>query len=693
MATLPSASAAVACAVAMQQGVDLRNRRSETPLAMRVGIAVGDAEEVDGDWYGRPPVEAKRLCDLAAGGQVLVTEAVRLLVQSADGPTIEPVGPLVLKGFPEPVAAASVVWEPLPADAGRPPLPPLVRALPTSVFVGRAEEQERLAAAWGRALEGERGLALVCGDPGIGKTTLAGTLAIAAHRHGAVVLYGRSERDVGLPYEPWRQALGQLVECAPAHVLHAHARRHGGVLAALAPAFRDKVDDVPAYAPSDPETERYLLFAATLAILEDVAGEAPVLLLLDDLHCAGRPTIALLQHLQLAAGAMRLLVVGTYRDSEQPQALKELLEGLQRQPGIERIALDGLSKTEVGVLLETTAGGALTGSPDSVAQELHGWTKGNPFFLAETVRHVGEMGRHLDTSRGLDGLDLPKSVVEVIRGRVARLGDYASDLLSCAAVIGREFDLDVLSEVAATRTKQAPGLDEALDVLDGATKAALVEEHPEREGRYAFVHPLVVRALEEELTRGRRALMHQRVAEVLEAATDDARSSVGDVPTTGPRPSARGVEARGTPAHAKAVEFAVRAGRTALAQLAPDEALRWFEDGSSLLGDAPGQDEMRRELLIGLGEAQVHAGQPSPRDPARGRRDVAGRRRPRPPHRRGAAQQPRHVQLGGLRRRGACGHPRGRPRAGSSEDPRRARLLALLAAELLWSEDDGVAGR
>ena len=158
------------------------------------------------------------------------------------------------------------------------------------------------------------------------------------------------------------------------------------------------------------------------------------------------------------------------------------------------------------------------------------------------------MGRHLDTSRGLDGLDLPKSVVEVIRGRVARLGDYASDLLSCAAVIGRKFDLDVLSEVAATRTKQAPGLDEALDVLDGATKAALVEEHPEREGRYAFVHPLVVRALEEELTRGRRALMHQRVAEVLEARlTDDARSSVGDVAYHWAKAlGTRGSEARGS---------------------------------------------------------------------------------------------------------------------------------------------------
>ena len=226
-----------------------------------------------------------------------------------------------------------------------------------------------------------------------------------------MVLYGRSERDVGLPYEPWRQALGQLVECAPAHVLHAHARRHGGALAALAPAFRDKVDDVPAYAPSDPETERYLLFAATLAILEDVAGEAPVLLLLDDLHWARvGPPIALLQHLQLAAGGDAPARRGDLsRQRAAAGSSKELLEGLQRQPGIERIALDGLSETEVGVLLETTAGGALTGSPDSVAQKLHGWTKGNPFFLAETVRHVGEMGRHWTPSGAWTGSTSPRA--------------------------------------------------------------------------------------------------------------------------------------------------------------------------------------------------------------------------------------------------------------------------------------------
>jgi hypothetical protein len=249
------------------------------------------------------------------------------------------------------------------------------------VFVGRAEEQERLAAAWGRALEGERGLALVCGEPGIGKTTLAGTLAIAAHRHGrGGALTAAPSATSACPINPGARpsasswSVRRPTSCTPMPAVTAVRWRHSPRPSAT------RSTTFPNTPPSDPETERYLLFAATLAILEDVAGEAPVLLLLDDLHCAGRPTIALLQHLQLAAGALRLLVVGTYRDSEQPQALKELLEGLQRQPGIERIALDGLSETEVGVLLETTAGGALTGSPDSVAQELHGVDQGQPLL-------------------------------------------------------------------------------------------------------------------------------------------------------------------------------------------------------------------------------------------------------------------------------------------------------------------------
>ena len=112
MTAFPNASAALACAVAMQQAAARHNRRvPDRALAIRIGISAGEVSCEEGDYFGTPVVEAARLCAAARGGQILVTELTRLLAGGRAGPALEPVGSLSLKGLPEPVPACQVTWE------------------------------------------------------------------------------------------------------------------------------------------------------------------------------------------------------------------------------------------------------------------------------------------------------------------------------------------------------------------------------------------------------------------------------------------------------------------------------------------------------------------------------------------------------------------------------------------------------
>ena len=686
MASFDRVAAAVTCAIGMQQRIESRNRQASPPLNVKIGVAVGDAVGEAGDWFGAPVVEAARLCEAAGGGQILVTEAVHLLTSAVDAPPMRPVGPLELKGLPESVPAWSVEWERLPAQAGAPPLPPRLRDVPFEGFVGRVDEREQLAAAWAQARDGERRLVLVCGEPGIGKTRLAADLAHETRRGGATVLYGRCDDEAGVPYPPWREALGHLVEVGPDELLREHVDAHGGELARLVPGLRARFDGVPQPQATDPETERYLLFGAAVEFLRQASCRAPVLLILDDLHWATRPTLALLRHLQVAVPSMPLLVVATYRDPGWSRAapLAELLGDLHREPGVERVTLAGLGEREAQTFLETSAGHDLDAGGAALARDLHRETAGNPFFLGEMVRHLTESGA---IQRGSDGgwteatvlatLELPASVHEVISGRVARLGPDAERVLRTAAVIGREFDVHLLARVSGI------GEDEAIDILEAAAAAALVAEATDRPGRFTFVHALVNHALGDELTGARRARLHERIAQALEQRrADDPEPQLGELAQHWAAVAEPG-------AQAKARDYATRAGRAALSQLAPDEAVRWFEQALELDARLPETDAAnRRELLLALGEAQLQAGVPQFRETLL---DVARAAK--------AAGDGDHLV------RAALANSRGYfSSAGfvdvervavleaalehaAPADPRRGSLRALLAAELLWSGD------
>jgi hypothetical protein len=189
MATFPSVAAGVSCAVATQRRVSRHNRRGSGSIHIRAGLSIGDATSEDGDWFGRTPVEAARLCDCAGADQILVSAAIQTLAEP-ELARFQSVGELSLKGLGTPTQAYEVLWSELDGKAHL-PLPPLIEAARPDGFAGRAAERTRLEAALEDADRGRRQVVLISGEPGIGKTALAIETAIAAHARGMPVLYGR----------------------------------------------------------------------------------------------------------------------------------------------------------------------------------------------------------------------------------------------------------------------------------------------------------------------------------------------------------------------------------------------------------------------------------------------------------------------------------------------------------------------
>jgi class 3 adenylate cyclase len=135
MVVFDSAAQSLACAIAMQQAVEARNRRSEEHLGVRIGVSLGEATVEDGDYFGEPVVEAARLCAHAGGGQIVVNDLVHRLAGSRDGHSFHSLGGLQLKGLSEPVQAFQLQWEPVPATGIA--LPERLRGLPATAYVGR----------------------------------------------------------------------------------------------------------------------------------------------------------------------------------------------------------------------------------------------------------------------------------------------------------------------------------------------------------------------------------------------------------------------------------------------------------------------------------------------------------------------------------------------------------------------------
>ena len=461
---------------------------------------------------------AKRLCDMATGGQILCSSTVAGLLRGRAAFRFKDLGAKTLKGIAEPEVVFEIEFEQA-TGAGPLPLPPLLASLERIALVGREAPLARLCAALEATTgAGQRRASLIAGEPGIGKTRLAAELAFAAHTGGATVLFGRCDEDPLMPYQPFVEALRFAIANGDVETLGRWVGRRGADLTRLVPELAERL---PVGEPmrGDPDNDRARLFDAVLGFLENLSRDRPLVLVLDDLHWADKPSLLLLMHLLRSAQPAPILVVGTYRetDLDRRHPLTEVLADLRRIEGYERVLLRGLDVAETEALMQSVSPHQATERTRGFAQAVHAETEGNPFFLHEVVRNFKEAGTIIErdglwTSNltSLDQFEIPEGVKEVVGRRLSRRSEGCQSVLGRAAVQGRDFDLGVLERVTDLTS------DQVLDAIDEAIAAGLVEPLPEAD-RFRFAHALVRDTLYGELTTSRRIRAHRQVGEALEA--------------------------------------------------------------------------------------------------------------------------------------------------------------------------------
>ncbi len=569
----------------------------------------------------------------------------------------------------------------------RAPLPSRLEPHGPPVFVNRETERAVLRAALQDVVASGRRAAVITGDPGIGKTRLVSEFAREAHTAGTLVLAGRCDEGLDLPYQPFVEAFEELVAHASPEMLEEHVARYGDSLSRLVSGLPQQTDAsaVPA-APS--EAERYVLFRAVEGLLDSACATSPVLLVLEDLHWADPPTLRLLWRLVSSPRRTPLMLVATCRVAElaEDRPLRQLLADAHREPNVVRLDLPGLGSEDVVELIRAIGDRAADTADDQLVRALEASTDGNPFFITELTRSLLETGA-LSSADGrwhlIDGADvaarLPLSVSETLAARVRSMGENVRRCLRVAAVLGEEFDLDLVAELAELPDDSTPA-----DALDRAVERSVLLEVPTRPGRFRFVHVLMQRYLYGELGSARRTEMHRRVAEAMEARSQDGRWSNAEL--------ARHWVAAGESELTKARRYAALAGDDALAKLAPEEARRWYDLALELLTRQPGAARSEQsDLLVRRGDAERQAGDRRFRETLLDAAELAQEAGDEECLVRAALANTRGMQSQtGVVDEARIATLRAALRiVGERDSPERARLLAMHAAELMYSQDWG----
>ena len=581
MVSFGSSRHAVECAIGIQRAItEYSKQNPERKLKIRIGINTGEVVEEAGDIFGAAVNVAARVAGKARGGQILVSDVVRELV----GPVAEIKfgyrGRFKLKGFPDRFRLHDVT----PGEAPSP-----TPVLPSGDgFVGREQERLDIRMALDRAATGSGSIMFIAGDPGIGSSRLASEVAADAARKGWWVLSGRcAEQDIA-PLAPFRDVLAAAVASAGARALQEAVGESGPLLAQLVPSLRQKVRGMGALTELPANELREHLFRTIFEFLSKCQGAKPMLIVLDDLQWADDETVLLLRDIAERLGGSRIVVLGTYWESDLDSArpFTNAASRLLRRRRAQRIELDRLSERDVEKMVAAMGDKPLT---HVQLVGIQAATEGNPLFVEHSYLYMAESetmlggGARVQASFTEEDLELAQSVRGLIGRRLERLSEPAQRMLVAAAVIGRDFDVQLLEAFGELSGH------ELRDAIDEATRGHFLTAAGQE--RYRFSHDLVRQRVLAVLPLPRLQAYHFAVAETLERVY--GKSAIEKSAEI-----AHHLYQAGTSADpGRTAGYLVQAARNAMAVGAFEEVLRLIERALQLL---PGDSIRERAQALAL---------------------------------------------------------------------------------------------
>ena len=509
MIAFNSVSAALNCAVSIQRAIGQHSKDNPArEIQVRMGLNAGEAIQEEDDFFGAAVIVAARINALAEGGEILISEAVKQLTQGVRGIECKFKGEFSLKGLREKYRVYQVV----PIGGAD------VTALRRARFVGREKEISIMKTHLDETSAGLGRMVMLCGEAGAGKSRLADEVARDARTRGIRVWHGQCSAIEGAPpYLPFVEVLRQYVEERPDDVLIDELGEEAIEIAKLVPDIARRIPVRGETIPLPPEQERYRLLEAVRALIDSLARRRPTLLLLEDVHWADRASCMLLRHLVRSVTSAPIMILTTARIDEISQAhpLSDAIAEFGRAHAFSQIDVQGLGVTEVTEILQSLGAGD---PPDGLAGTIFEATEGNAFFVTELISHLSSERLLIDEDGAWrrdfqkEHWDVPHSIRAVIQHRIATLSEDSRRILAIAAVIGRQFNYEVMDTLEDIQPEAL------IEALDDGVRMGMIEQVKGAASGFRFTHHLIQQTLYDDVPAVRRQRAHLRIGEAMEQA-------------------------------------------------------------------------------------------------------------------------------------------------------------------------------